>query len=157
MNARLLLLFLAATLAVAAPSRAEDKIWSAVVIASNSAKPKDPPAALGPVCARLTRMLGYNQFEILGSTTTTIDDRVERWLVPTDHFWLNVKARRASSVEARGGYLLNLELFHDKRQLVETETKLAPDSPLFIRGPLHARGQILIVLLVQPESEQEKK
>ena len=32
----------------------------------------------------------------------------------------------------------------------ETEAKLAPDSPLFIRGPLHARGLILIVLQVKP-------
>ncbi len=52
--------------------------------------------------------------------------------------------------EARGGYLLNLELFHDKQQLVETEAKIAPESPLFIRGPLHARGQILFVVLVKP-------
>ncbi|MDB6153828.1 MAG: hypothetical protein JWL90_2281 [Chthoniobacteraceae bacterium] len=131
-------------------ARAEDKIWSAVVIASNVGTPREAPAQLLPVINRLKRVFGYNQFEILGSTTTTIDDQVERWLIPTEHFWLNVKARHASAKEARGGYLLNLQLFHDKRQLVETEAKLAPDSPLFIRGPLHARGQILIVLQVQP-------
>ncbi len=136
---------------MAAPhAMAEDKIWSAVLLASNSKQPKAPPAPLGPVCKRLRNLLGYNQFEILGSTTNTIGDDVERWLVPTEHFWLNVKARQASAKEARGGYLLNLELFQDKRSLVETEAKLAPDSPLFIRGPLHARGQILVVLLVQP-------
>ncbi len=135
----------------AAPrARAEDKIWSAVLVASNSANPKPPPPQLEAVNARIKKIFGYNQFEILGSRTETIDDDVERWLVPTDHFWLNVKARHASAKEARGGYLLNLELFHDKRSLVETEAKLAPDSPLFIRGPLHARGQILVVLLVQP-------
>jgi hypothetical protein len=129
---------------------AADKIWSAVVIASNAATPQQAPTQLAPVFERLKRVFGYNQFEILGSTTMSIDDQVERWLVPTEHFWVNVKARRASAKEARGGYLLNLELFHDKRPLVETEAKLAPDSPLVIRGPLHARGQILIVLQVQP-------
>jgi hypothetical protein len=131
------------------PARAEDKIWSAVVIASNVAEPHPPAPQLQEVFQRLKRVFGYNQFEILGSTTVTVDDRVERWLVPSDHFWLNVKARRASAKEARGGYLFNLELFYDKRRLVEAEAKMAPNSPLFIRGPLHARGQILIVLQVQ--------
>ena len=131
-------------------NRGPDKIWSAVVIATNVSEPTASPVALRPVSERLRRVLGYNQFEILGSATSEIDDRVERWLVPTKHFWLNVKARRTKSKEARGGYLLNLQLFHDRRPLVETEAKLAPDSPLIIRGPLHARGQILIVLQVQP-------
>ncbi|MES2568847.1 MAG: hypothetical protein V4710_02190 [Verrucomicrobiota bacterium] len=142
---------LALLLSGVAAGRAEDKIWSAVIVASNRSNPREAPQQLLPVFNRLKRVFGYNQFEILGSTTTAIDDQVERWLVPTERFWLNVKARRASAKEARGGYLLNLQLFQDKRQLVETEAKLAPESPLFIRGPLHASGQILIVLQVQPK------
>lgn len=134
----------------AARSDGEDKIWSAVIIASNVDKPKEAPPPLRAVGERLKKVLGYNQLEILGSATTEIDERVERWLVPTKHFWLRAKARRSNAKEARGGYLLNLQLFHDERQLVETEAVLAPDSPLFIRGPLHARGQLLIVLQVQP-------
>ena len=133
-----------------ASASADHRIWSAVLIASNSDKPTEAPPQLRDVGDRIKRVFGYNQFAILGSTTTELDDRVERWLVPSPHFWVNVKARRANSKEARGGYLLNLQLFHDRRPLVETEAKLAPDSPLFIRGPLHARGQLLIVLQVQP-------
>jgi hypothetical protein len=127
-----------------------DKIWSAVIIASNAEKPKESPTPLRPVSERLKRLLGYSQLEILGSCTEEIDDCVEKWLLPTRQFSLKVKARRSNAVAARGGYLINLQLFQEKRQLVETEAMLAPDSPLFIRGPLHARGQILIVLQVKP-------
>jgi hypothetical protein len=33
--------------------------------------------------------------------------------------------------------------------VVDTEVKLAPGSPLFIRGPLYGKGQIIIALRVQ--------
>jgi hypothetical protein len=62
---------------------------------------------------------------------------------------LSVTARRATSKEARGGYLLNLNIFQQKRQVCTSEVKLAPNSPLFIRGPLYGKGQIIIVLQVQ--------
>ena len=145
---RLLLAFtLLASLTPLAP--AEDKIWSAVVIASNAAKPGEPPPQLRAFAGRLKRVFGANQFELVGSTTETIDQAEENWIVPSPNFWFSVKARRATSVEARGGYLLNLQLFQDKRLLVESAARLAPGSPLFIRGPMCARGQIVIVLQVQ--------
>ena len=140
-----------ASFALAAqPAGAADKIWSAVLLASNAEHPKDPPAPLRPVAERIKRVIGYNQLEILGSSIEELDERAQKWLLPTERFFLKVKARRCNARKARGGYLVNLQLFHDKRELVETEAMLAPDSPLFIRGPLHARGQILIVLQVQP-------
>jgi hypothetical protein len=131
-------------------AHAQDKIWSAVLLASNTAQPAETPPELRGSAERLGRIFGYNQWVVLGSSTETIDDQVERWLIPTKHFSLNVKARRASSKEARGGYLLNLKLFQDKRQIVDTYAKLAPESPLFIRGPMHARGQLVIALKVRP-------
>ena len=33
---------------------------------------------------------------------------------------------------------------------MHTVALIAPDSPLFFRGPLHAKGQILVVLKVEP-------
>ena len=140
----LLILILAAT------AHAEDRLWSAVVIANNVAQPKEPPAELKPVLARLKRVFGYNQFEIIGTDVKPVGDGTERALTPTPNFWMNLKARHASVKEARGGYLLNLELYQDKRALVDTVAMIAPESPLFFRGPMHARGQILIVLQVLP-------
>lgn len=131
-----------------APKR-QDKIWSGLVLATNVADPKDPPAELREFAARLKRVFGYNQFQLAGSATEVIDEDLEHWLVPSKNFSLSVKARPTASKEARGGYLLNIQLFHDQRPLVDTEAKLAPGSPLFIRGPACGKGHLIIVLQVQ--------
>ncbi|MGB8170606.1 MAG: hypothetical protein WCF18_24090 [Chthoniobacteraceae bacterium] len=127
----------------------DDKVWSGLVLATNDPSPKDPPSELREFAPRLKRVFGYNQFELKGSTAKPIDADGESWLVPSDNFWLSVRARRALSKEARGGYLLDVHLYQDHRPLVATETKLAPGSPLFIRGPMCGRGQLIIVLQVQ--------
>jgi hypothetical protein len=57
---------------------------------------------------------------------------------------MSVDAKQAPA----SSYLLKIALYHDKRCLVTARLKLVPDSPLIIRGPLHARGQLLIVLQV---------
>jgi hypothetical protein len=132
-----------------AASFGEDKIWTGVVIATNSSSPKEPPPELREFSPRLKRVFGYNQFELFGSASNPIGDQAEKWLVPSQNFWLGVKARRATSKEARGGYLLNLQLFQNKRPLVDTEAKLAPGSPLFIRGPAYGKGHVIIVLQVE--------
>lgn len=133
----------------AAPTPTVDKIWSAVVLATNPSSPKDPPPELREFAPRLKRVFGYSQFQLIGAASEKIDEKHESWLVPSQSFWLSAKARRAVSKEARGGYLLNLQLFQDKRPLLETEAKLAPGSPLFIRGPQYGQGQLIIVLQVQ--------
>lgn len=131
------------------PVRKVDKVWSGLVYATNVAAPKDPPSELREFETRLKRVFGYNQFELMGSAAKPIDADGESWLVPSSNFWLSVRARPAVSKEARGGYLLNLLLYHDQRPLVDSEAKLAPGSPLFIRGPACGKGQLIIVLQVQ--------
>jgi len=129
---------------------AGDTLWSAVVLATNVAKPKEAPTELREFAPRLKRVFNCNQFEIVGSAAKPIEDRKEIWLVPTANFWFGVTPRRATSVEARGGYLLSLQLFQDKRQIVDSDTRLAPGSPLFIRGPECANGgQFVFVLQVR--------
>lgn len=139
--------FLAILLLLASAALAEDKVWSAVVLASKPAKGKDaarPPAELAPFAGKLTKVFGYEQFEILGSATKSMDAQNERWLVPSQNFWVGARARKEG-----GSYLLNLEFFHDKRRIVETEAKLGLDSPLFIRGPMHPRGQLIVVFEIR--------
>ena len=138
-----------ATLVLSAPARAEDKIWTAVVLASNAASPKEIPKELRDCQAKLKRVFGYNQFEVIGSASEKIEHGSELKLTPTQSFWIQAKARRATSKEARGGYLLNLQLFNETRQLVDMETKLAPGSPLFIRGPQYGKGQIVFALMIE--------
>ena len=142
-------LFIALALSLAASARAEDKIWTAVVLATNAPSPKDMPKELRAFEPKLKRIFGYNQFEVVGSATETIEDKADLRLTPTESFWMQAKARRATSKEARGGYLLNLQLFREKRQLVDTEARLAPGSPLFISGPEYGKGRIVFVLMIE--------
>jgi hypothetical protein len=150
MTLRLLALLCFAAALSPLPLRADDKVWSAVLFATNVSSPKAPPDELKPIAARLKRVFGYNQFEIVGTDQADLADGVERQLKPTKVFWLNLKARHASIKEARGGYLLNVQLYQEKRALVDTVALIAPDSPLFFRGPLHGKGQILMVLQIMP-------
>ncbi|MEI9893814.1 MAG: hypothetical protein WDN28_07905 [Chthoniobacter sp.] len=85
-----------------------DRIWSGVIVATNPENPKEPPPELREFAERLKRVFGYTQFELAGSATEEIDELTENWLVPSPIFPLSVRARRAPSKEARGGYLLNL-------------------------------------------------
>jgi hypothetical protein len=126
-----------------------DKIWSAVIVATSVDKPKEPPTELREFASRLKKVFGYNQFELAGSATEEIDELTENWLLPSPVFPLSVTARRAVSREVRGGYVLNMKVFQGKEHVVDTEVKLAPGSPLFIRGPLYGKGQIIIALQIQ--------
>jgi len=141
------------TLSLPGPGRRlelqHDKIWSGVVLATQVSAPKPPPPELEEFASRLKRVFGYNQFELVGSATEVIDELSESWLVPSPLFPLSVMARHAPSKETHGGYLLNLRLFQQDHPLVDTEAKLGPGSPLFIRGPLYGKGQIILVLQVQ--------
>jgi hypothetical protein len=145
-RASLVLVALVAAFAIPAPSRADDRIWSAIVLASKAEKPKAAPAELQRLAPRIERFFGYNQVELIGSTTKEIDDSTEKWLVPSSHFWMSVKSRKQTDEKL---YNLQISLVHDKRPILETQAKLALNTPLIIRGPMHASGQVLIVLQVE--------
>src|SRR5215212_3399758 len=99
----------------AALPTSQDKIWCGVVLATNVDNPKKPPGELREFATRLERVFGYNQFELVGSASNAIGDKTESWLAPNQSFSLELKARRAMSRDARGGYLLNIQLFQSKR------------------------------------------
>lgn len=129
---------------------AGDTIWTGVVAATNARTPDAPPKELVDFAPRLKQVFGYNQFELAGSASNEIEEQTEKWFVPCPIFQLSMRARKALSKEARGGYLINLQLFQNKVPVVDTEIKLAPGSPLFIRGPQWGTKQLLIVVLIKP-------
>jgi hypothetical protein len=131
------------------PVAASNRIWSGLVLATNVEDPKPPPQQLQEFAPRMKRVFGYNQFQLAGSASQEMTDQTQKWLVPSKKFKLGLKGRRSLSKEAQGGYLLSLQLFQDERPLVDAEVKLAPGSPLFIRGPQCANGQLIIVLQVE--------
>jgi len=135
-------------LALVCAAHADDKVWCAVVLASDPPRgqdPKAPPAELAPYAKKLSKVFGYQQFEVIGSATKAMDNQNERWLVPTQNFWVGAHATRQAD-----GYQLSLQFYHDKRCLVETQAKLGVGSPLIVRGPMHERGQIILVFEIRP-------
>jgi len=122
------------------PSPTPSRIWSGLVLATNPAHPAQVPDRLRKYAEKLKNIFGYNQFELVGESSEKMDDPSERWLIPSKDFWLSVK----SHTQPGGGY--EVVLFQNRRRLAEFETHLNPKSPLFIRGPLYAGGQLVIVL-----------
>ena len=113
----------------------EPAIWSGLLLATNEDKPKDAPQGLKRYQKKLGNIFGYNQFELVGQQTRKMHDSGrEHWLVPSKDFCLHVDTHAA----AEAAYQMKLELFQNTRRLAEFETRLGPDSPLFIRGPLYA-------------------
>jgi hypothetical protein len=125
-----------------------EEIWSAMVLASHPAqgeKPTPPPPELAAYADRLARIFKFEQFEILGSASKAIGrSEQERWLVPSPTFLLGAQARQEGT-----GYRINLELYQEKRRLLQTEARLNVQSPLFIGGPMHARGRLIVVFEIR--------
>jgi len=129
---------------VAARSSAE-RIQCFLVLASNSEKLKAPEPELARIGRKIEKVFGYHQIEVVGSDKA-VQDGYEHWLVPSQDFWMSVRSRR----ESEGMYLLDLNIFHGRRRIIETEAKLSTDSPLLIRGPMCSRGQLVIALQIGP-------
>jgi hypothetical protein len=136
-----------ATAAVAGPSPQPSRIWSGLVLATNPAHPSQVPEGLRKYAEKLKNIFGYNQFELVGESSEKMDDPGERWLIPSKDFCLSVKQRS----QPGGNY--EIALFQNRRRLAAFETHLNPRSPLFIRGPLYAGGQLVIVLHVLDPAE----
>ena len=45
---------------------------------------------------------------------------------------------------------MDTEFFQDKRRLFGARFMLDTKSPVFIRGPVHVRGQVIMVFEVKP-------
>ena len=139
---------LAALLLCATSAFGGEEIWSAMILASNPPaghEPSPPPPELAPYAKRLTKVVGFEQFEILGSASKAMGrGEQERWLVPSPTFMLGAQARAEGA-----GYRIRLELYQEKRRLLQTEAQLGISSPLFISGPKHARGQLIIVFEIR--------
>jgi hypothetical protein len=131
----------AAPLAVRAES---DTLYAALVMATNEEKPAQPPPELREQAENLHAVFGYNQFRLLSQKHKKVPTGTEDWLVSSPKFFLRVDTKNP----VPGGYALKLQLLQEKRVLAEADVKLRHDNPLFIRGPLVAEGQLIIVLMV---------
>jgi hypothetical protein len=147
MYQRLLVIFsaLIALTCSTAAARAGENVWSGLVIASNAAKPEPTPPELTRIQDTLKELFGYNQFKLIGQSKKRLEKGDEDWMAASKYFALKVDSKGASG----SGYLLDLQLFQEKKLLLETEAKLSKRSPLVIKGPLVGDGQLLLLLVVQ--------
>jgi hypothetical protein len=128
---------------------APQAMWSGLVLATNDAHPSEAPAPLRQFADKLRNIFGYNQFELVGEASEKMDDPIERWLIPSKDFCLSVKTHNDPGQH----YPMEVALFQNRRRLVKFETHLSSEGLLFIRGPLYAGGQLVIVLHVMDASE----
>ena len=122
-----------------------ENVWSGIVVANNVAKPEPTPAELTRIEDTLKELFGYNQFKLIGQAQKTLNKGDEDWMASSKYFSLHVDSKGATD----SGYLLNLQLFQEKKLLLETEAKLSKRSPLVIKGPQIGDGQLLLLLVVQ--------
>lgn len=124
----------------------DSTIWTGLLLATNVDHPREAPPELRKYQKKLSNIFGYNQFELVGQQTRKMQDSgAEHWLVPSKDFCLHMETHPVADAT----YRMQLELFQTTHRLAQFETKLGPDSPLFIRGPLYAGGQLIIVLVVR--------
>ncbi len=132
-------------LAFSGSSVAAESVWSGLVVATNAPQPTPIPAELNKLEGTLKGLFGYNQYQVIGQTRSTLKSGDEDWLASSKYFSLRVDSKSGS----RAAYLLNLQLFQEQKLLLETEAKLSKRSPLVIRGPQVGEGQLVLVLLVE--------
>jgi hypothetical protein len=125
--------------------RAEQTVWSGIIVASNSGPPDSTAPELAPLEETLRQVFGYNRFHLIGEARKILKSGQEDWLATTKYFALRVDARGQKA----GAYVLNLKLFQENKMLLETSAQLSKASPLVIRGPQIGDGQLVIVLVVQ--------
>jgi hypothetical protein len=126
------------------------RIWSGVVLATVRAHPGEPPEALRRYATKLKNIFGYNQYELIGESSTRMDGPNERWLVPTKDFSLSVQNHKETGPH-RGPSTISL--FQGNHRLAEFDANLSSQRPLFIRGPFYAGGQLVIVVHTAEPSE----
>ncbi len=141
---RCAVLLLALLLSVA-PAKAAESIWSGIVLATNAPQAKgEQSPEIARLRGKLKSVFGFSQFRLIREHTELIDSPVEHWLLPGKSFSLRVTSVKKEDM----GYHLHLQIFQDKQILAETEARLGVQSPVFIRGPLCGRGELVFILVV---------
>ncbi len=115
-------------------------------MANNVPEPTPIPAELNDLESTLKHLFGYNQFQVIGQARKTLRSGTEDWLASSKYFSLHVDSK---SSRGDSSYLLNLQLFQEKKLLLETEARLSKRSPLVIKGPQIGAGQLVLLLVVE--------
>lgn len=115
-------------------------------MANNVPEPTPIPEELTRLEGTLKQLFGYNQFQVIGQSRKTLRTGAEDWLATSKYFSLHVDS---NAVGGASSYVLKLQLFQEKKLLLETEAKLSKRSPLVIKGPQIGDGQLVLLLVVE--------
>jgi hypothetical protein len=127
----------------------DGSVWGALVFANNDKDPKadaKPAEDFPDLAKRLGKVFPYKNFEVLGQHTQVVFREYESWVVPSKDVFLKVDSKGAA---INGGLNLHLQFWQGQQVLVKTDTRLQPNSPLFIGGPKWRDGQLIFVLLLK--------
>lgn len=125
-----------------------DTLYGALVMASNVEHPAEAPLEIRSELEDLRAVFGYNEFIILGQKQKPVLDGTEDWLVSSPKFFLRIDTKNPIP----GGYAMGLQLFSEKKVIAQARAKLTRENALFIRGPMVAQGQLIILLKIAPPS-----
>jgi hypothetical protein len=127
----------------------DGSVWGALVFANNDQEPKAGAKVaedFPDLAKRLGKVFPYKNFEVLGQHTQVVFREYESWVVPSKDVFLKVDSKGAA---INGGLNLHLQFWQGQQVLVKTDTRLQPNSPLFIGGPKWRDGQLIFVLLLK--------
>jgi hypothetical protein len=128
-----------------APVQASVHAWGCLLYASNAENALELPACLAAYDAPLRRSLGYSNYRVISQREIAVENQAVNLLVSAGE--IQVVLTRAA-LAPDGKYLVELFFVEGTKQVMETEAKVGPGSPLFIRGPNWRDGQIIIVVMV---------
>jgi len=125
--------------------RAQDRIWSALVLATNEKPAKPIPDSLKPFAAELKEVFGYNSFYVLGEKRQRVKEGDSEWILPSKEVFLHLTALNKEV----SNYEVSLDLYDRKKLTLTSRVKLARGAPLYIRGPQWGNGQLIYILEIQ--------
>ncbi len=124
---------------------ADDRVWSALVLATNESPAKPMPQDLESFGDDLRKIFGYNSFYILGEKRKRVVEGTEEWLISSKAVFLKLTAVNKNMAS----YELKLDLYANKSLALTSRVKLAREDPLYIRGPQWGNGQLIYILQIQ--------
>jgi hypothetical protein len=129
----------------ALPALAAENFWGCLIYASDSAQCNSLPERLRGYEARMSGAFGYSRFCLIAQQQTTVQTERETGLA----FSGDLKIVLTSLAGAPDGkYLIRLLFVQSEEPVMETQARVSPNSPLFIRGPNWRDGQIIIVVMI---------
>ncbi len=117
-------------------------VWGALVLGTQ--EESAIPARLRPHEDMLKKVFGYKSYKILGQSTRKLSQSEETWIIPSNELFLRVVGK-----ERDGKLRMNVQLYHGRKLLVETNANMAKGKPFVIRGPQWGEGQLILMLVAK--------